>query len=55
MADYRAMYLRLSNAVADAIDILQNAHVEVEDIYLEDESKLSLLRPEDEEGEEDDE
>lgn len=34
MPDYEAMYLKLFNAMSDAISILQQAQQEVEEIYV---------------------
>jgi len=47
MADFNAMYLKLFNAVTDAINILQTAQVETEEIYMKHESTIALLKPED--------
>ena len=34
MADYASMYKKLFNAQADIIEILQNAHRDAEEIYI---------------------
>ena len=52
MADYKAMYLRLFNAVTDALGILQAAQIETEKIYIEQEpAKITLLKPDNDGGE----
>lgn len=35
MADYKSMYYKLFNAFTDAIEILQKAQQETEDIYID--------------------
>ena len=46
MADFNSMYLKLFNAVTDAINILQTAQIETEEKYIEHEpANIKLLRP----------
>ena len=37
MPDYKAMYYKLFNTYADIIEILQKAHQEVEEMYINSE------------------
>jgi len=50
MADYKAMYLKLFNAVTDTISVLQTAQSETEAMYINDKSALSLLNPKEDEN-----
>ena len=34
MTDYKTMYYKLFNAITDAVDILQQAQTDVEEIYI---------------------
>ena len=34
MADYKTMYYKLFNAITDAVEILQNAQAETEEMYI---------------------
>lgn len=43
MADYKLMYEHLFNAVTDVIEILQKAQQKTEDIYIENEYKVTNL------------
>ena len=36
MVNYKKLYLRLFNAITDAIEILQKAQIDAEDAYIED-------------------
>lgn len=50
MPDYKKLYLRLFNAVTDAIEILTEAQQDCEELYVsEDEPKLIILPQESEE------
>jgi hypothetical protein len=45
MADYKAMYAKLFNAVTDAINILQSAQVETEELFInQDEANTDMLK-----------
>lgn len=52
MADYKTMYYTLAAKVADAIEILEQAQRQCEEIYLDDTSAPLELFPEDEGGKE---
>ncbi len=39
MPDYKTMYLKLFNAITDAVEILQDAQRKTEDIYIESSEK----------------
>lgn len=44
MADYKNMYMTLFNAITDAINILQKAQRETEELFVNaEESKIILL------------
>ena len=46
MADHKSMYLKLFNAVTDAVNILQNAQAEAEEMYVsQEEPTITLLDP----------
>ena len=49
MADYKNMYLKLFGAVTDAVNILQKAQAETEEMYMDqDEANvIRLTEPED--------
>jgi hypothetical protein len=49
MADYNKMYIKLFNAVTDAINVLQKAQIETEEMFInQEEPVLTLLkRPDD--------
>ena len=44
MVDYMAMYLKLFNSITEAMDILSEAQLECESLYIE--SELGHLREE---------
>ena len=48
MPDYKRMYKKLFNAVTEAIEILQEAQVDTEELYIEsseiDDTKLSKFK-----------
>jgi len=50
MPDYKSMYFRLFNRVADAVAILQAAHQEGEDTFVEsrDDTIIQLVKQQDE-------
>ena len=39
MSDYKSMYTKLFNAITDAIHILQQAQIETEDMFIEQEDE----------------
>lgn len=43
MTDYKTMYFRLAGRVADAIEILQEAQMEAEALYLDGSSQDNLI------------
>jgi len=43
--DYQAMYLKLFNAVTDAIKTLQTAQVATEEMYIDHNPGITLLNP----------
>ena len=43
MADYKTMYFRLAGRVADAIEILQEAQMEAEALYLDGSNQDNLI------------
>jgi hypothetical protein len=46
MADYSKMYLKLFNAVTDAIRLLQSSQIDTEEMYADHEPvNITLLRP----------
>ena len=46
MPDYKTMYFKLFAAVSDAIEILHNAQIETEELYISSpETKLVKLKP----------
>ena len=54
MADYRAMYTKLFNAVTDSIKIFQTAQIETEEIFISQEERvISSVKSDDESSEED--
>jgi len=51
MADYKKMYTRLFNAATDAVNILQAAQIETEEMYIDhDPTPITLITPEDDNG-----
>ena len=42
MPDYKTMYAKLFNAITDAVDILQQAQRDTEEIYIESSEKDDL-------------
>jgi hypothetical protein len=48
MADYNSMYKKMFNAVTDAINILQTAQAEAEEMYIDhNPDNITLLKPND--------
>lgn len=43
MPDYKAMYYHLFNAMTDAIELLQNAQLETEEMVLSEENPETIL------------
>ena len=55
MADFNSMYKELFNAVTDAVNILQQAQVDTEEMYISHEPiPIKLVIPKDDEGGSDD-
>jgi len=46
MDDLKSMYLKLFNAITDAVRILNAAQSEAEEIYIQHEPDVRLLKPE---------
>ena len=45
MADYKDMYTKLFNAVTDAVDILQQAQIETEKVFIsQKENNITVLQ-----------
>ncbi|MBQ1263906.1 MAG: hypothetical protein IIY04_00625 [Oscillospiraceae bacterium] len=48
MPNYQAMYLRLFNAVTDAIEILTKVQQDCEELYMSDDEPNLIVLPSDE-------
>ena len=44
MCDYQAMYYMLAGKVADALEMLEEALLEAEDMYIREQETKSILR-----------
>jgi hypothetical protein len=45
MVDYKSMYLKLFNAITDAVRILQTSQTEAEEVYLSEEPTQITVLP----------
>jgi len=45
MSDFKSMHLKLFNAITDAVRILNTAQSEAEEIYLQHEPDVRLVKP----------
>lgn len=44
MPDYKEMYLKLFNSITNAIEILQQAQIETEEIYISSDDKNNVVK-----------